>query len=139
VNVNPNDYSPTAAGALILSPDALLGALVGAAVQLAGFRAVFPAADETPRTALGRLRPTRLLVDFEDRSASDESLLGPAMMIGARLFVFGPERLTRDLPSIAIRFQVTAIVFPRDIDRLREILATPESESTPRLPQSTAP
>lgn len=138
-HVTPNDYNPTAAGVLILSPDSLLGALVGAAVELAGFRVVFPGVDETPRTTLSRLRPSHLLIDCDDRSATDESLLGPAMMTGARLFVFGAERHARDQPSIATRYQLTAIVFPRDIDRLREILAIPGSESTPRRPQSTAP
>src|SRR5438067_13841363 len=87
-NVNKPRYSRRAAAALILSPDPLGGALVGAAAELAGFRAAFTLPKETLRIALSRLKASHVLIDCDDSAARDESALGPALMTGARLLFF---------------------------------------------------
>jgi hypothetical protein len=121
--VNKPRYSRRAAAALILSPDALGGALVGAATELAGFRAEFARRNEPLRAALSRLKASHVLIDCDDPTSQDESALGPALMTGARLFFFGTASKTEALRAVAARYHVRAIVLPGDIDRLQEILA----------------
>lgn len=127
-HVNPNRYRPTQATALILSPDALGAALLGAAVELTGLPVAFLAYDETARDALRRLRPSCVLIDCDDTHASDESLIGPALMTGARIFLFGPDSRMRMRKHLAIRFHMGIIVLPGDAERLAAILASTSTE-----------
>lgn len=128
--MNANRYRPTQAAALIVSPDALGAALLAAAIEIAGVRAGFPMDGESPRDAVRRMRPSHVLIDCEDAHASDESLIGPAMMTGARVFLFGDERRMRLSKHIALRFHMGVVVLPNDVDRLAALLA---------LPAATAP
>ena len=133
--MNKPRYSRRAAAALILSPDPLGGALVGAAAELAGFRAEFTHPKEQLRTALSRLKPSHILIDCDDPTSQDETALGPALMTGARLFFFGTAAKTDALRVVAERYRVSIIVFPGDIDRLQEILTrrpSPIRELSPR-------
>jgi hypothetical protein len=123
---------------LILSPDPLIGALLGAAAELSGYEAVFPPEAEPPRDVLRETRPAHVLLDCEDPAAYDETLLGNAMMIGARISLFGTEIGIAALAPIVERYQLRPIVLPRDADRLPGLLATAASESIPHPPQSTA-
>jgi hypothetical protein len=134
--VDQIQYRPSSTTALILSPDPLAGALVAAAVEVAGIRPVFARDGESPRESLRRLRPMFLLLDCDDPAIHDEALLGPAMMAGARLFLFGTEQRTTALHQLVAHYQFGVIVFPRDAESLREIL-TGESESTRRRREST--
>jgi hypothetical protein len=107
---------------LILSPDPLAGALIGAAVEVAGFRAEFARPDESLRASLARVNPSHVLIDCDDPNSRDESALGPALMTGARLFFFGNARKTADLGAVASRYQARLVVLPDDVDRLHDIL-----------------
>lgn len=64
-----------------------------------------------------------LLIDCADANAADEALLGPAMMMGTRIFLFGSAAHTQLLQPIAIRYHLGVIVFPRDVEQLAVILA----------------
>jgi hypothetical protein len=136
--VNANRYRPTHARALILSPDPLVGALLGAAAELSGYEPVYPTEEEAPRDTLRETRPEHLLLDCEHPAAADETLLGNAMMIGARISLFGTDIGIAALAPMVERYQLRAVVLPREVARLPEILATAASESIPRPPQSTA-
>ena len=136
--VIPNHYRPTANAALILSADPLAGALIGAAVELAGVPPAFAGKDESSRAALRRVRPAFVLLSVDDPAVHDEAFLGPAMMTGARLFLFGSERSMKLLESHIVRYQLCVVVLPRDAEKLREIL-TAASESSPRPRETTAP
>ena len=120
--VNDHRYSRRAEAALILAPDALAGALVGAAVELAGFRAEFPGASESLKTAVRRVRPSHVLVSCDDPHARDEAELGPTIMTGARLFFFGTTKSTEPVRAIAERFGARVLVLPRDTAELQELL-----------------
>jgi hypothetical protein len=128
-HVNANRYRPTRAAALILSPDALGAALLGAAVEVSGLKVGFPAENETAREALRRMRPSHVLIDCDDATASDESLIGPALMTGARIFLFGADNRVQMRKHLAIRFHMGVIALPIDIQRLASILATPAAEA----------
>lgn len=130
-HVNANRYRPTQAAALIVSPDAMRAALLAAAIELAGVKVGFPLEGEPPRDTVRRMRPSYVLIDCDDTSASDESLIGPAMMTGARIFLFGAERRITMHKHLALRFHLGVLVLPNDADRLAAILALPASAAQP--------
>jgi hypothetical protein len=137
--VNASHYRPTVARALILSPDPLASALLGVAVEVAGYEPVFPLTTETPRDALRATRPALLLVDSQDPAVYDDTLLGNAMMIGARIFLFGTDSGIAALATVAERYRLRSLVVPRDARRLPDLLLTEASESSPHPPRTTAP
>jgi hypothetical protein len=113
----------SAPSALVVSTDALLAALLGAAVETLGYAAAFPAAGEPPRLALGRLRPALVLVDCGADSCADD-LLGPATMVGAGLVLFGDAAATARRRDLAARHGAALLTLPTTS---REIAATIES------------
>ena len=129
-----NRYADRRANAVaIVSPDPLLSALVGAAVELIGYRAEFPRGDETATQTLRRLRPAYLMIDAEDPGTADETLLGRGLMSGARIFLFGAEARIRELRDVAHHYHLDVIVFPRDVMALGEILSRRPQPTEGRL------
>lgn len=120
--MSPQAYSRRAAAALILSTDTLGAALLGAALELLGYRAVFPLEGETGADALRRLKPGVVLVDGGDEFLSDTAVLGPALMTGARLVFFGTAERVRDLRVLAARYEATLLALPDDVDDLARVL-----------------
>lgn len=120
--MNAHRYRPTQAAALIVSPDALGAALLGATIEVSGLKVGFPSEGESPRDAVRRMRPSCVLIDCDDATATDESLIGPALMTGARIFLFGAESRMRMRKHLAIRFHLGVIVLPNDAERLATIL-----------------
>ena len=102
----------SAPSALVVSTDALLAALLGAAVETLGYAAAFPSDGETPRVALGRLRPSLVLVDCADDAACGAEVLGPATMLGARLVLFGDAASTAERRALADRHRATMLTLP---------------------------
>ena len=134
----PIHHRPTANAALILSADPLAAALIGAAVELAGVPPAFAGSNESRWAALRRVRPTCVLMSCDDPAVSDDAFLGPAMMTGARLFLFGTDRDLRALQTVISRYELGVIALPRDAGAMRELLtAATESSRHPR--ESTAP
>ncbi|HJQ19849.1 MAG TPA: hypothetical protein VJ867_05820 [Gemmatimonadaceae bacterium] len=107
----------------IVSGDALLAALLGAAVELAGFRPSFPRVDESEVDALRRLKPRALLIDVRHPAASDHALLGRATMMGARIVLFGARAEIEAHTASATDHQLGALILPDDLDTLAEILS----------------
>lgn len=101
----------SAPSALVVSTDALLAALLGAAVETLGYAAAFPAPGEPPRLALGRLRPAVVLVDCAAESCADD-ILGPATMLGAGLVLFGDTASTARRRELAMRHGAALLTLP---------------------------
>src|SRR5829696_3716860 len=101
---------------LVLATDPLSGALIGAAVELAGYAPVFPSDGESSRDALLRTRPCVVLVDCDDEHACAKSFFGPAMMAGSQVAVFSSSRSKRTIEPIAEQFGVRAFRLPIDIE-----------------------
>lgn len=118
-----NAYSRRAVAALILSPDPLGAALLAAAVELAGFRVDFAIPGEGGADAVRRVKPRIVLVDCQDERLRDEGLVGPAIMIGAWIFLYGTRDGLRDMSVIASRHGAEVIALPEDIERLAPLLA----------------
>jgi hypothetical protein len=110
---------------LILSSDPLAAALLGAAVELAGYAPSFAGQGEPHRAALLRLRPRLVLVDCDHEEACSEGFIGPALMTGAKVLVFRSRRSTRDvtdLTDLTARMQVAVMDLPLEGDRLTRML-----------------
>ena len=114
----------TASGVLIVTTDALAGALLGAAVEFAGCVPVFPREGESARDALRRSRPCAVLVDCDSEDACGESFLGPAIMVGASIGIFTSTRSRRALEPIAKEYDVRVFDLPIAFDDLKALLDT---------------
>src|SRR5262245_18203590 len=96
---------------------------MGVAIELAGYRAAFPRADESVVDALRRTRPAYVLIDGADPNASDPTVLGRGMMSGVRIFLFADERRAALLEPVAEKYELDMIVLPRDAESLGTILS----------------
>jgi hypothetical protein len=112
----------TASGVLIVATDPLAGALLGAAVELAGYSPVFPRDGEGAREALRRSKPCAVLIDCDSDDACSESFFGPAMMIGASIAIFTSTRSRRTLEPIAEEFGVCLFDLPMDFAEFKSLL-----------------
>jgi hypothetical protein len=112
----------TASGVLIVATDPLAGALLGAAVELAGYTPIFPREGEGAREALVRSRPCAIVVDCDSDDACSEAFFGPAMMIGASIAIFTSSRSARTLQPIAEDFGVRVFDLPIDFEDLKTLL-----------------
>jgi len=120
----------TASGILIVATDPLAGALLGAAVELAGYLPVFPREGESARDALRRARPCAILVDCDSDDACSESFFGPALMVGATIAIFTSSRSRRALEPIAEQYGVRVFELPIEFGALKALLD--DCSRTPR-------
>jgi hypothetical protein len=107
---------------LILSPDTLAVALLGALLELEGLTPAFSGPEESPREALMRIRPRWVFIDVEHPSAVSSQFIGPATMTGARVFLFGNRRTSRDIPQIATIHNVKSFTLPLEQDEFARLL-----------------
>jgi hypothetical protein len=107
---------------LILSPDALSVALLGALVELEGLQPVFASAEEPPREALLRTRPRVVLIDIEHPNAVAAQFIGPATMVGARVLLFGPAHATGALSQAAADHALDSFTLPIERAQLARLL-----------------
>ena len=107
---------------LILSTDALAGALIGASVELAGYAPAFAREGESAREALRRSRPGIVFADCDHDDATSEAFIGPAMMTGACVAIYGTPRSRRDFRRIANAFRVDCFELPIEHDELQKLL-----------------
>src|SRR3954452_20223873 len=70
---SPRQHRMTDVQILVIAEHAMIGALLGALVELAGHRPRFAEAGEAPDAAIERLRPDLVLLDCEHVAAGDEA------------------------------------------------------------------
>jgi hypothetical protein len=107
---------------LVLSPDPLAAALLGAAIELAGHAPKFPRADEPPRSALLRVRPRLVVIDCDHEDACSEAFVGPALMTGSQVLLFRSRRTQRDVSEMADRLGLRTLEMPGEHDSLTSLL-----------------
>lgn len=117
-----HQYRPSAAVVLILSPDPLAAALLGAAVELSGCPIAFAASEESASQAFRRLRPACLVIDALDDEAFATEVLGPALMTGTRLVVFGTAASVAARAAIGREYHMDTLVMPKDVARLPQLI-----------------
>ena len=121
----------TAAEVLIVATDPLAGALLGAAVELAGYVPLFPREGESARDSLRRGKPCAVLVDCDSEDACGGAFFGPALMLGAKIAVFTSSRSVRELQPVAEEFGVRVFDLPIDFADLKALLDDCAGKSGP--------
>ena len=109
---------------MIFSEDPLAAALLGAAVELAGFEPAFPLSGESPREALLRKRPPLVLVECDHEAACRPGFFGPALMTGARVVLLSGRRTRQPAEPIAARFGLRTLRMPADLASIAALLET---------------
>ena len=107
---------------LVLSADPLAAALLGAAVELAGYAPRFPLPEESARTALIRVRPRLVLVDCDHEEACTDEFVGPALMTGSKVLLFRSRRTKRDVSEFAERLELLVLEMPTQHESLSRVL-----------------
>jgi hypothetical protein len=109
---------------LILSPDPLAAALLGAVVEVAGDQPHFPELTEPAPGALRRVRPRVVLVDAGHEEACSDEFVEPALMSGARVLLIDGKRHGERVATVGRRLGLEVIHLPDDnellLGRLRD-------------------
>jgi hypothetical protein len=107
---------------LVLSSDPLAAALLGAAIELAGYAPHFPYSSESPRTALLRARPRLVVVDCDHEEACSDGFIGPALMTGSRVLLFRSPRTRREVSELSTRIGLRVAELPMEHEPLSRML-----------------
>lgn len=107
---------------LIFFMDPLAAALLGAAVELAGYTTYYAKTGESPRAALRRTRPGLVLLDCDDVESCSDAFIGPALMTGARVVLVRTPHTQRDIDDLADDARITVVELPADVERLAALL-----------------
>jgi hypothetical protein len=116
------DDDPRSARVLVLSSDPLAAALLGAAIELAGYAPDFPHATESARVALLRARPRLVVVDCDHEEGCSDAFVGPALMTGSRVLLFRSHRTERDASALSTRLGLRVAEMPMDHAALSRLL-----------------
>lgn len=112
---------------LVLSNDPLIAALLGALLEIHGFKPCFPEADEHPRDALRRCRPGALLIDCDNDVACSDAVLGPARMMSARLILFSHHCTRDDAQEMIDRYDAEFFQLPGELSDFGRLLRGAEA------------
>ena len=107
---------------LVLSSDPLAAALLGAAIELAGFAPHFPHSNESARVALLRARPRLVVVDCDHEEGCSDAFIGPALMTGSRVLLFRSRRTKHDASELSTRLGLSVAEMPMDHGPLSRLL-----------------
>lgn len=119
--MNGPQYSRRALSVLIVSSDPMGAALIGAAIEIAGFRVSYANEGESTPDAIRRVKPVAVLAEA-NAVAADPASLGPARMTGAAIVIYGAPARLRDLTVIAGSVQATLLAIPDDVEELPALL-----------------
>jgi len=117
-----DDAGPAKRVVLILSPDAVAAALLGALVETLGFLVRFYRPPEDPETAVRRERPSIALIDCADPTLVKEDLLGRARMRGVSVVIFGTPESMRGVRGLAAEHELDTLIMPTTLDDLDDTL-----------------
>ena len=116
------DDAPRRVAVLVLSSDPLAAALLGAAIELAGFAPYFPRSNESARAALLRARPRLVVVDCDHEEGCSDAFIGPALMTGSRVLLFRSRRTIHDTSELSTRLGLSVAEMPMDHGPLSRLL-----------------
>lgn len=107
---------------LILSPDVVAAALVGALVETLGYLVRFFTPPETPDEALRRTRPSVAMIDCEDPTLVNTEVLGRARMRGVSVLMFGSGAAIAGVQQLAQEHALGTVIMPASLEELDESL-----------------
>jgi hypothetical protein len=109
---------------LIIAKEEIIAALMGALVELSGFRPLFPTADERPPEAITRAGARLVLLDCEHEAARLAEAYQRADEAGSRVLLFSAARSARELELFAGRWSRPSFALPIGPAEFQEHLAT---------------
>ena len=115
VNVRSQPYRvelSVQARILVLASEDVISALLGAMVELYGYKPVFPVPSERPLDAAQRTRADLILLDCEDDLAWDADAIRSIGEWGSRVLLFSALRSQREVDEIADRHGISAFALP---------------------------
>jgi DNA-binding NtrC family response regulator len=107
---------------LILSTDAVAGALLGALIETLGYLVRFYHPPELPDDAMRRTKPSVALVDCADPTLMNDEVLGRARMRGISVLIFGSPDALRRVRQIAHEHALGELVMPASPEMMDEAL-----------------
>ena len=115
--------TPPFARVLILTPQPLLGALLGMLLELEQFEPVFAKPDETPEDAITRVRPLFVvLLDGDVEAARSDLFFARAAKRGVRVVLFQPPGGSTNAREIAEARSLPWFTLPIDRVNLARLL-----------------
>lgn len=97
---------------LIIAKEQMIAALMGALVEHAGHRPVFPAPDERPLDAITRAGATLVLLDCEHDLTDNEDVFERAEAADSGVLLFSAQRTKGEAEDLAKRYGVQSFVLP---------------------------
>jgi len=97
---------------LVVAEHVMIGALLGALVELAGYRPLFVEAGEAADAAIERLGPDLVLLDCEHAAAAGDETYRAAFEAGSRILLFGSSLSASDTERFAARRGAPCITLP---------------------------
>lgn len=107
---------------LILSGDAVAGALVGGLIETLGYEVRFHRPPEDPTEALRRERPEVALIDGTDHLMISDAVLGHAAMRAIEVVIFGPREAIEGIRDLARRHRIHTLIAPPSPEQTKETL-----------------
>ncbi|HET9453247.1 MAG TPA: hypothetical protein VFO66_03090 [Gemmatimonadaceae bacterium] len=107
---------------LILSADAVAGALVGGLVETLGYEVRFYQPPEDPTEALRRERPDVAMLDGADRLMISDAVLGHAAMRAIEVVIFGSRDAIEGIRDLARRHRIHTLIAPPSPEQTKETL-----------------
>jgi DNA-binding NtrC family response regulator len=97
---------------LVVAQHAVIGALLGSLVELAGHRVAFPEPAETISDAVHRVRPRLTLLDSDHPHSTDVRIAHEAKTIGSQLLLFSSSLNRHDTETIAASRHLPSFTLP---------------------------
>jgi DNA-binding NtrC family response regulator len=107
---------------LILSPDAVAAALLGALIETLGYAVKFARPPERVDDSIRRVRPRVCLVDGSDRAMYSDGFLGRAGMRGISVVIFGSAEALDRVRALAVEHAIDVVLVPPDTATLAATL-----------------
>lgn len=122
---------------LVVAQHAVIGALLGSLVELAGHRVAFPEPSERICDAVTRVRPRLTLLDSDHPNSTDSRIFEEARTLGSQCLLFSSSLSRHDTETIAASRRLPSFTLPI---KFREFVDLVERnvgiERSPRLSAS---
>jgi DNA-binding response OmpR family regulator len=97
---------------LVVAKEEVISTLLGAMVELDGFRPVFPTSDERPVDTIRRLRPALVLLDGEHDLAWDSDAMTAIRQLGVGVLLISALRSQQELELFGDRHHLPSLALP---------------------------
>jgi hypothetical protein len=107
---------------LVIAADAVVGALLGLLIELAGDQPRFPAAGELPADAIRRIRPPVIFLDCDHDAACEDLAYHAADAVSAQVVLFAHVGSRERLQKMATERDTHTLALPVASDELTALV-----------------